>query len=92
MQNRSPIGELVLRGQHVEEANYAQVGEANVVTAGIALRVGKAQGLVDVVVEIGARADQNIDQAVLDEIDQEGAHAGGDHGPCQTQEDGAVVL
>ena len=83
--------ELVLRREDVVEADDAQAREPHVVAVRVALRVREAERLVDVVVEVGAGADDDIDQPVLDQVDDKRPHAGRHHRAGEAEEDRRLV-
>jgi hypothetical protein len=67
------------------------VGETHVVAVRVALGVVEAERLVDVVIEVRAGTDDDVDQPVLDEIHDQRPHSSWNHSAGEAEEDRSLV-
>ena len=80
------------REQHVVDADDAFLVEHPVVHERRAAAQREVQGVVEVVIEIGAGADDEVDQPALHHRDDAAAEPGGRERPGNRQRDGGVVI
>ena len=89
---RVGIEQHLRRKQHVVDANHALVVENAIVDERRAAAQREVQRIVQIVIQIGARADHEIDQPAFHQLDDAAAQAGGGQRAGDGQRDGRVVL
>ena len=80
------------REQHVVDADHAFFVELDVVDERRAAMQREVQRVVQVVIEVGAGADDEVDQPALHQLDDAAAEAGRRHRAGDRQRDRRVVL
>src|SRR6185436_9537965 len=89
---RIRLKQHVGREEHVVNADYAFVVQLDVVDEWGTAMQREIQRVVEIVIEVRARADQKVDQPAFHQFDNAAAQPGGSERTCNRQGDRRVVV